>query len=79
MHEATMRRALALAASVRADKLPLFIHLDSDARQVTEVSVHVISERFAGLTDDTQNRVLTYMEHSSNGINRRAFAEQRQN
>src|SRR5205823_5054468 len=32
------------SASVTAHVLPLLIHLDSDARQITKVSVHVISK-----------------------------------
>ena len=41
-----------------ADILPLLIHFDSDTRQITEVPVHVIGERFAGFTDYALDRVL---------------------
>jgi len=37
-------------ASVAADILPLLVHFDSDTWQITKISVHVIRERFAGLT-----------------------------
>src|SRR5438552_11599937 len=43
--------------SMRSHVLPLLIHLDSDARQITKVSVHVIRERFASFANDALDRV----------------------
>ncbi len=59
-----------------ADILPLFIHLDSDARQITKVSVHVICERFAGFTNDTlESCSCLVLNMRAHGANRRPFAE----
>src|SRR6266480_6759512 len=51
-------------ASMGADKLPLLIHFDSDARQITKVYVHVICKRFASLTNYAKNSVFTRLEHA---------------
>ncbi len=67
------------SASVTADVLPLFIHLDSDARQITKVFVHIIRECFAGVTNDAKHGMFSGFEHACNRIDRRAFAECRQN
>ena len=63
------------SATVTADILPLLIHFDSDARQITKVHVHVIGERFASLANDSQNGVLPDVKHSRDCVDWRALAE----
>ncbi|PYJ69157.1 MAG: hypothetical protein DME54_03695 [Verrucomicrobia bacterium] len=64
---------------MRPDVLPLFIHLDSQAWKITKVGVHIICERFARFANDAENRVFACLEHPRDRVNRRAFAERRQN
>ena len=61
-----------------ADKLPLLIHFDSDAWQITKVFVHVICEGFSGFADDALDSVLARFEHTSASAYRRPFAECRE-
>src|SRR6266478_3512104 len=62
-------------ASMRPDVLPLLIHFDSEARQITKVCVHVISERFACFTNDAKDGVLPDVKHSPDCIDWSAFAK----
>ncbi len=66
-------------ASMRSDVLPLLVHLDSDARQIAEIGVHVIGERFAGFTDNTPDSFLVCLEHARDCSHRSPFTERRQN
>ena len=64
---------------VDAHILPLLIHLDPLARQITEIPVHVIRHCFAGLFYQPQNRVFSDPVHPAHGIDRRPFAQGRKN
>jgi hypothetical protein len=66
-------------ASVAPDILPLFIKLDSQARKIAKVCVHVIGQRFACLADDSRDGVCSRPEHASNRLDWRSFTERRQN
>ena len=55
--------------------LPLFVHLDPLARQVTEFLVHVVAKSLARLADYAENGVLADLEHSAHRIDRRSFTE----
>ena len=46
-------------ASVSADILPLLVHLDSDARQIAKVLVHVITEGFASFANNANRLAIS--------------------